>query len=87
MCDSFAANLKKLLVGWRVEQLRIEGDLLDAESLFATLCRKKGKVFLWWFVDDAIGLSADTVIVTADSNLISFGRQKPLRFRQFVSAY
>ena len=60
MCDSFAANLKKLLVGWRVEQLRIEGDLLHAESLFATLCRKKGKVLFWRLVaDDAVGLAAN----------------------------
>ena len=60
MCYSFAANLKKLLVGWRVEQLRIEGDLLDAESLFATLCRKKGKVLFWRLVaDDAVGLATN----------------------------
>ena len=25
MCYSFAANLKKLLVGWRVEQLQVKG--------------------------------------------------------------
>ena len=32
LCDAFAANLKKLLISWRVGQLRIEGDLLDVRQ-------------------------------------------------------
>jgi hypothetical protein len=59
-CDSFTTHFKELFVGGGVEQLWIKRYLLDAESLFAALCCKKGKVLFWWLVaDDTVGLATN----------------------------